>query len=93
MTKLEWVAWIADFFVLYSAWLTAHKNFPLVYYVSMCSALLFGTYAYINKATPLIALDITLFCMYSYGLWKHDGGNSISSWYAKRHSKSNEEGY
>lgn len=71
MHKLEYLAWGADLTVLLSAYLTAHKKFPWVYFVSMASAILFGIYSWVNDALPLVALDICLFCMYSWGIWKH----------------------
>lgn len=74
MNKLEYIAWIADVTVLISAYLTAHKIFPMVYFVSICSAILFGVYSWVNDAIPLVALDICLFCMYTWGIVKHYRG-------------------
>lgn len=74
--KLEIIAWIADVFVLISAYLTAQKAFPATYYVSIVSAILFGIYAWVNNQLPLVVLDIMLFCLYSWGIIKHRNINN-----------------
>ena len=71
MHKLEYLAWMADVTVLLSAWLTAQRSFPAVYFVSMVSAILFGVYSWVNDAPPLVLLDLCLFCMYTWGIVKH----------------------